>query len=197
MVSVPFTDLNQKDWQEILMIFSFMITPDQRASVIVPVEVIDRLQRTCFRGVNVRCAGNFFRWPRADLLLWDARIQSHIEKTMLDCWARRRFGNASITIGHEKPIGWESTNTRSSYPRKALGPFTPNRKSHALRVMSSKYVAPKTSLVTIVFEFKLEHEEPIMVIRSIYPGIDIGPLAGDITHRTGRVFFDWNHPGAP
>jgi len=34
-----------------------------------------------------------------------------------------------------------------------------------------------------------------VVIKSIYPGNDIGDLEGNITKREGVVFFDSNHPG--
>jgi hypothetical protein len=64
--------------------------------------------------------------------------------------------------------------------------------------MAARYKAPLTNKLTVVFEFQLATEDRphLMIVHSLYPGEDIGELSGDITENEGRVFFDWDHPGA-
>ena len=181
------------------MIFSFWMRPEQRATVMVPQDVIDRLSKTCFRGTHVQCAGNFFRWSGADTLLEDAFVQQLLDQKMEELWTKWRLGIGSLLVVYHSQVGWESTVPLKLHRRHLLERFKPNHKSRSLRVklLLHGVTAPKTNLITIVYDFKLEEGEPTMIIRSIYPGLDIGPLAGDVTRRTQRVFFDWDHPGAP
>jgi hypothetical protein len=96
-------------------------------------------------------------------------------------------------------VGWDSTAPRAHFRSTDLEPFSPNRWSAAMRVRPDRMrlLAPRTSLVTVAYELRCTMEDGFIVqIWTVYPGVDIGALQGNVTIRENRVFFDWNHPGA-
>ncbi|MEK7555009.1 MAG: hypothetical protein AAB518_03445 [Patescibacteria group bacterium] len=158
----------------------------------------DRLARTCFRGYEICCAGNFIRWSSLHELLEDLEVLEGLLHELQKAHCERDFSTQSIMIEYGAPIGWSSTAPRSEFEDSALEPFQPNRRSQVLRVRRSRkdLRSPLTDKITFVVEFKDENGMSTAVIHSIYPGDDVGELAGDITARRGVVFYDWNHPGA-
>lgn len=162
----------------------------------------ERLLTTAFRqeGRRQHLAGSFYFWdsPRQffgdrwvhELLLWhaDQLVEAGDE------------GSHSVTGTYRFWLGWESTDLLDKYDHSDLEEFNPNRRSRALRVRKDRYKikAPPTKKVTIVFEFRLATKDHnhLVIIHSVYPGEDIGELAGDVTERERRNFFDWGHRGA-
>lgn len=177
-------------------------------------KVCFRLRTTCFRGTYNKLAGNFSRWNSFHDLIYDTNfdfvksLSESVERTYMECLEKRKgFGNDVITLDFEEEIGWESTNERYKYHSDKLEEFKPNNRSIALRVkVGLKHIkAPKTSLVTIVYNIAIVNNDIVASIRTIYPGVYVGPLHNtekgkenevvNITERQGRVFFDWYHPG--
>lgn len=158
---------------------------------------IARLGNTCFRGPNKALAGNFFAWVNMRTFLNDLRVNQQIMSALRVINLGETSETHSIEMNLDHPIGWSSTDELDKYPQEDLEEFRPNRHSTGLRVKTScqKHRAPKTSTLTIVFEFKDEGDSFVAVIHSVYPGIDIGELDGDVSKRENVVFFDWNHPG--
>lgn len=167
------------------------------AKVFLREKALLRLDTTCFRHGDLPRSGNFSEWRRAGDLLHDALILEEIAGTIEELVAEDSFGTQSVTIDYGRVIGWTSTAPLGDFPEGDLEEFYPNRHSVALRVKSaSQHFAPQTSKLTIVFEFKLEDERPVLVIHSMYPGEDIGKLHGNVSRREEVAFFSWDHPGA-
>ncbi len=199
VVSVPFTDLNQCFWQENTMSFyKTCVLPNETDIKLVVRDVTEkRLSGTCFCGQDVGFAGNFSRWASVRNLLGDPIVTRELLADLYERCLTKDLGTHSIEIDYHSMVGWSSTAPRGDYRAEDLEPFQPNRRSVALRVKSDTgFLAPRTSKLTIVFEFKFECRLPVAVIHSIYPGKDVGELSGDVTEREGVVFFDWSHPGA-
>ncbi|HRH27011.1 MAG TPA: hypothetical protein PLZ99_02530 [Parcubacteria group bacterium] len=168
-----------------------------RYKLVVRDKTIERLKNTCFRGPNLALAGNFLAWVNMKAFLNNSRV---IQEILSEAREINLVGfslTRSIEVNLDHPIGWSSTAELDKYPQEDLEEFFLNRHATALRVKmgNHKYKAPKTNTVTIVFEFKDEGDSFVIVIHSIYPGIDIGELNGDVSKRENVVFFDWNHPG--
>lgn len=174
-----------------------------RARIIVRRDTEDRLLTTCFRGRHRRLAGNFRLFRNAHDVFDNVLIRRAFEKQIRDeiNGLHRKRGssaNVSFTVHGPPQLGWESTDRRDRYAEEALESFQPNRVSTALRVKTARtdLQVPFTDLVTFVCEVKRERHEWTVIVQSMYPGVDIGELRGDVTKREKRVFFDWDHPGA-
>ncbi|PJA47106.1 hypothetical protein CO172_03075 [Candidatus Uhrbacteria bacterium CG_4_9_14_3_um_filter_36_7] len=180
--------------------------------IIVSQQTEERLGGTCFRGKCVRKAGNFFRWEslhelfdRHDRLIDFLAATAQERAVLVDDEQgggpgtnRYTVDKFSCTFENGGDVGWESTVPRDGYPNWLLERFTPNRRSVALRIKMEhpEYRAPKTKLITFVCQLVFDAKDGfILIIHSLYPGVDVGELKGDMTGREGRVFFDWNHPG--
>lgn len=142
-------------------------------------------------------AGNFSKWATLESFFDEPLILRELEYHLNDA-RRHNIRTYSFEIVFDHPVGWSSTDDLRRYQDRDLEFFRPNRRSEGFRVkpLFSNLLAPQTNYVTIVFEFKKEHDGPTAVIHTIYPGRDIGELVGDVTEREGIVFFDWEHPGA-
>jgi hypothetical protein len=194
---VPSTDLNQKDWQEVTMLILKKLPDGTFAKIVVRKSAEERLAKTCFRGTDVKKAGNFSLWNSCEELFSDRLVLGRFLFDIDELWKERDFSTHSTSILHDTYVGWESTDWFENYVPDDVEWFQPNRNSSAFRVKSDRLdlPAPKTCNLTIVFEFKEERDRPVAVVHSIYPGDDIGELKGNVTERESRFFFDWNHPG--
>jgi hypothetical protein len=168
----------------------------KQVALIVRYATEERLATTCFRGKTKNLAGNFFRWENVGELFREQIVIDAFLKEIETALTDDSLSN-SVCIEFGAPIGWTGTDHVQKYHHECLEKFTPNRKSYALRVKTdrSDLAAPRTSLLTIVYEIRPEEDQTCIIIHSIYPGKDIGELKGDITARESCVFFDWNHPG--
>jgi hypothetical protein len=164
--------------------------------VICPIKVVKRLKTTCFRGRGLKLAGNFQLWESVEDVM-SGDVLTNLLDNALELWRTRDFGTHSLQLKMPTEVGWESTAAKRNFLVDELERFKPNKHSCAERVRPHhvKCLAPLTRDLTIVYEIKDQRREPKVTIRSIYPGVDIGELDGDVTKREGRVFFDWNYPG--
>jgi hypothetical protein len=201
-VTVPYTALYQKYWQEHMtktpLIFEFEFrSTGWPGKVIVKGNALEGITRRRFRP-NRKCAGNFFHWASIEDLLSDSYIQQRIEVTMVTCWRNLPSGHSDLLITCPLHIGWESTCTILNRPAEDFEPYAPSRSASMLRVRPESSIgpAPKTDLLTIVYEFHAYNQTPRLLIHSLYPGVRMGSLRGDISRREGRAFFHPDHPGA-
>ncbi len=173
--------------------------------VVVPKSTERRLAPLHFRGSQCQRAGNFRTW-RHPLDVFRHSLVKEQFLAELDAMTHEEYYTPqSVAIELGEVIGWESTDRHDLYPEDALEVFRPgngNRERSALRIRleRTEFQAPASKTITIVFTFGWDKNHKNCykaIIHSLYPGEDIGPLEGDITEREKRVFFDWNHPGAP
>jgi hypothetical protein len=196
VVPVPYTDLNQQ-----LAGGKMNLVKNLRSGVEVLIIVRrpteERLRAKCFRGKHLALAGNFYLWDSAESLFRDRTVIDQLLEELHDLWTKRDLGTHSQSITHELVVGWESTDPLENYAPDDLELFNPNRRSQGLRVKLHRtdLFAPKTQELTLVYELKSEDSNPVVIIHSIYPGIDIGELDGNVTQREERVFLDWTHQG--
>lgn len=157
----------------------------------------ERLASTCFRGVDVKKAGNFSRWNCIEKVLEDANVLEELLNDLNEACRDRNIGTSSLNIECPEFVGWESTDMAEKYNLGDLEVFKLNRKGRALRVKTDRtdLKAPRTKLLTVIYELKSEDGNFVVIIHSLYPGLDVGDLVGNVTERENRVFFDWGHPG--
>lgn len=180
------------------MFINKKLIEDTPVAIVVRRVTKERLRETCFRGPGVQKAGNFSRWHSAEALFSDAIVLELFLGYVAElCYKVDLPGTYSYSLSYPAPVGWESTDRLRKYDPGDLEEYALTRKSTCLRVKPDRVDlrAPKTCSITIVFELKLEHDRPVAVVHSLYPGADVGELEGNVTEREGRVFFDWNHPG--
>lgn len=130
-------------------------------------------------------------------------------------WNGGRNSTHRLTIEYPEDVGWDSAvNSLDSgldghWCPKCRRPdsrlvewFNPNyrKDATALRVRLNRkdVLAPLTDCITLVYQIKFESGIGWKVIvHTVYPGDDIGPLRGNISNREGIVMFDFKHPGEP
>ena len=154
-----------------------------------------------FRGQENRLAGNFSRWVSVRHLFLDSGVVDNFLEGLDEIWSENKGKSStdSLNLEYESMVGWECTDELELYEPEELEPFEPNEESTAMMVKEGRdmYLAPRTKLVTIVFEFIADRPKSVakVLIHRVYPGRDVGDLFGDITLREGRVFFNLDHPG--
>lgn len=162
-----------------------------------------RLSGRCFRGTERRLAGNFYRWESIVGALQDPEFRAKFLEALdlqfkqLEPFQDGMIDTVRFELCFDEAIGWSSTDHAEYYEEFLLEPFQPNDKSSAMRVKPDlkNVPAPATQILTVVVEIKIEADHAVAVIHTLYPGKDVGPLAGDVTKRANCVFFDWQHPG--
>lgn len=176
----------------------------------IPSHQEGRLAGTCFRGRDLRRAGNFCRWEHADEMFGDkaflGRLFEQVARSIRGVDLRDPV-TLTLTVGYGDTVGWASTRPRNPAIAAACETFSPNRRTVGLRVRQGEpFLAPPTSLVTLVIEFGKGRHGLTAKIHTIYPGPYVGQLRAtepgetepvDVTERENVVFFDWNHEGEP
>lgn len=159
-----------------------------------------------FRGRDVRCAGNFFRWDTLDAFLEDQEfldvLKEDVEEALIGNDLYRTF-----EYDFTSNIGWSSTVPLGKIDEDFLEPFFLNKIAFGMRVKSThqEIKAPLTRTITVTYELKCEtdrgngRQQLSVVIFSIHPGVGIGPIRGNMStsrnESAGWIFFDRNHPG--
>ncbi len=177
----------------------------QRKPALIVVKAKDeaRLVENHFRGKNLALAGNFSAWGRLRDLLTDYEVLRHVRNSLEDISDEKLWESThSYTFHMRGVIGWSSTAPRDDYQGEELQPFRLNKISRCLMVRPelTEVLAPQTSHLTMILEFRedrtaLGNLYPVIMLHSLYPGVDVGELRGDVTQREARVFFSWGHPG--
>ena len=171
---------------------------DERQVNIVIRDVAEKkISKKHFKGGHVRCAGNFFKWTCIDELFGERDFIDAIFEDASDAFGEGHIGTSSFSYNFRCPVGWSSTAPIHDFRREYFEKFYINKWSSGQRIRRNRtdLRAPKTDLVTVIYELKDEGEKIVIVIHSLYPGMDIGELKGDVSQREGCVFFDWDHPG--
>ncbi len=175
---------------------------DLQVYVLLNSAVWTRLTGTCFRGKSKALAGNFCRWVNYNEM-FDPNDRFILDQIINDAEVAVKKGckKNSFSIQFEDWIGWSSTDDRMVHENYRLEHFKINRRASGFRIRPDRkdVLAPKTRILTIIYEVKYEYENGriTLIIRSMYPGPDIGELVGDVSEREKFVFFGWNHPGEP
>ncbi len=170
-----------------------------------------RLAENCFRGRDLRAAGNLCRWDDEDALFED---KTFVELLLAACHEALRGVTISrngitrnVEVEYPQYVGWSSTAPIDSVSSRVLERYEPNPYTVARRVQPSAtaVLAPRTKLLTLAVEFRRARGGIEAIVHTIYPGPNIGALRRDpgdqnpqrlnVTEREGVVFFDWNHPG--
>jgi hypothetical protein len=170
-----------------------------RASVrfVVPRATRERLATTCFRHPSRGDAGRFASWRSADDVLSDLRIRKQllieVERHVRENKAPGSTYSRTVTL--PEFVGWESTLSFGEAKGVSVGDAAINRRATALFV-DDDTPAPRTRDVTVIFSVDDgQHEDFVAFVVSIYPGLDVGELAGDVSRREGCVFFHWQARG--
>lgn len=158
-----------------------------------------------FRGHDVRCAGNFFRWDTLDEFLEDDEflyvLKEDVEEALRENDLYRTF-----EYDFTASIGWSSTVPLAQIDEGFLESFFLNKIAFGMRVKSAHQdiKAPLTRTITVTYELKCEtdsgngRQQLSVVIFSIHPGVGIGPIRGNMStprkESPGWIFFDRNHP---
>jgi hypothetical protein len=184
-----------------------------RLLVTVPVDQETRLRKTCFRikegpGLqpNLPLAGNFRKawcFARVYRLVsteFDKMVIETIEEHLqTDGEAAKRLPfTESLQIAASDFVGWSSTAPLDSFHPEDIEEFQPNKRSYGLRVkLSAGINAPLTEFLTIIasFHYSSQDDEWRVVVQSVYPGKDVGELAGNVSKREGVAFFSFENPG--
>jgi hypothetical protein len=116
---VPQHDLEPAScWQEVTLHFSLKIPshfPNGNSSLffLVKEETVERLLERCFRGRDVRRAGNFSAWENVVQLFDHSIVRDEFLRDVLKSFEEMKRTqkpvcySANIDVGEE--IGWEST----------------------------------------------------------------------------------------
>ncbi len=167
------------------------------AHIIVPQRVRERLTGTCFRGRHLALAGNFSHFQTAGEVLGNRQVCSAFLNKLEELRSTGFTGTRALSILLTDTVGWESTQDIADLDPDVLERFRLNRRATALRVKSDRrdVRAPQTKDLTLVYEVCRDGRDIVAIVRSMYPGYNIGKLEGDVSKRENRVFFDWDHPG--
>jgi hypothetical protein len=186
-----------------------------------------RLQSTCFREggyagsfVHWRSLEEVLRNPtvREQLLAEALKVIERNEGTR-----QRDRGTQEVTLEAGAVIGWGSTtppltenrafrkywsaiadevwDTSQPLPpkvRKKVESFQPNNFSIAWCFKKDAgMLAPQTSLLTMHYKIFLEKGRWRIKVRALYPGPNLGRIAGRPSEEKGIIFFYWSNPGDP
>lgn len=177
--------------------------PNGCIKVVLPREQRKRLHGTCFRGKQVREAGNFSRWSGFDQMLDDPIFGEPFLEIVNDILLGRKplKGHGfkeRIGLKLSTPIGWSSTIPRELAPGGHLERRSLNHQAEALFQLDPSCPAPLTNVISLALGFKCPDQADLtatVLIETLYPGPNVGRLVGDVTEATGHVFFDFHHPG--
>ena len=167
----------------------------------------ERLRNTCFRPDACK-AGNFAFFRSVNHIL-----EQHffLNKLVVDVQLsigelaasnRTRGTFTSSLVSGRGYVGWVSTVKSAALPPgTALVACNPNEGTTAMRVLSEEVMAPRTRMLTFIYEIKPRTIGVwSVVIHSVYPGpaLELGskcfPLV--IPPETA-VFIPWSNPGVP
>lgn len=161
-----------------------MHLPFQDFILIVDHETKKKLAKTCFR--DVAQPGTFLHWENVQDIFYDQQVQQELIKEV-ETSIKEGSGVYSFSIDCHENIGLTST----ILIEKATGPLVKKPLNGKAEGMFVKMAAPLTSMLTVIYRLQLKKPRATVEILSIYPGIDVGVLEGDVSEREGVVFLDW------
>ncbi len=173
------------------------------AAVLAKLKTEEFLNGVSFLGREQPITGNFSLWESLGEAFADMRVMKFIRTYLSSVWEKEQWGDHSLHLTFDQPVGWERTAPRDDFSDRQLEIFRLAGNSPALRLKDDllDIKAPKTSELTIVARVRPE-KVPVdswcakMIILHMYPGVDIGPLGSEGSDlRESRVFFPKGHPG--
>ncbi len=166
-------------------------------NIIVHRENEETFRRHHFRGTQVAKAGNFLLWETLREAFHEEPFVRQLLMYVEECARAHRFGNFSLELVHEFPVGWSSVDDLKNYEEEDLEPYCPHHKLRILRIRidHTHLKAPKTSTVFINGHITRKLGAIQCTIHTMRPGKGIGKLEGNISQDRGVIFFDWEHPG--
>lgn len=175
-----------------------MYYPFARFNLIVPLQQEQRLRGTCFRGE--RKAGCFIRWRTAADVVLDPQVKAQLEEEIEDILDSKDFqpGDYSFTMELNDWVGWDSTASLEEVAGLQTEQRPLNKRTTALFVADPRFKARLTKLLTMIVKIQEDSRragDVAVLLESMYPGQDVGPLRGDVTAREGRIFLDWEQKG--
>lgn len=161
--------------------------------VIFRAETEERLKTTCFREKRA-LAGNFCLWSSFAELMAEPAIVGEFTRAIDDeiDTVGVQHVTSRLKVIHHEVVGWSSTIDSELVQTREMEKFSPNNRTRAWRMKDRTAVAPKTHTVTFIVEMCPKGDYWLIIVRSLYPGPDVGPLRGYMGH---CVFFDWSNPG--
>ncbi len=183
--------------------FRFWI-PMGKVGIALPMRQHSRLLETCFRGTEVREAGNFKQWPSFALMMRDQKLTERLSEIIDDVLREKGLPTRNqnyteiISVQLDEPVGWTSTIPCEQVQDMPSERRPLNKQSEALFIADKSVLAPLTNIVTFVAEFRVDlmgSLDALILIHSLYPGPSVGPLVGNMTEATGLMWFDFHHPG--
>ncbi len=114
----------------------------------------DRLSRTCFRGSECRCAGNFFTWKSCDHLFSNTWIKDSILRDAQIAYVNDCKQN-SFCIDFGRDVGWSSTDSIHNYTPGDLDDFYLNRLAQGKRVKTNSSLSSTNSNWKWILKFRL------------------------------------------
>lgn len=180
------------------MEFDLRLEDDTRVHVLVAPRVLETLSQTCFRGSDVRQAGNLHVWNSAELFFSDPAVLERLQHEIQDLWDNQDFGGHAFTFKFSRMVGWSVTDHEDKYRAEDLEihRLTPRSWCKRVRPVHQHILAPRCDIVTMTVELHAIEQSSIHVsIISVYAGEHYGELCGDMSERGKRIWFDHEHPG--
>lgn len=179
----------------------------------------DEHRETSFRGRELPLAGNFAFWTSIFDVLSDREVRTAILDDVVllvashqDRLTRKMSRRLQITL--TRHIGWSRGVYRiDDHAHQAW--WSPDDDAHdpdlvrhcQLGKWSTGWQvnldrldvrAPLTKALTLVYSVHWEeHNGWVIKIYKIFPGEDTGKMKGDMSRKSGMVFFHRDHPGQP
>lgn len=132
----------------------------------------------------------------------DNKLVEHLDEVADHEWTKNKvyifLENNSDFIGWQRTISMVELSSRIE-----LEVFQPNNRSIARRIKLDQpandgpIYAPRTNVMTAVCVIKrnVEAKEWVVFLIDVYPGEPLGRLNGDVTKKTGLVFYHPEHLG--
>jgi hypothetical protein len=170
-------------------------------------DVLRRLNLTCFGALGGKpFAGKFARWPNIETMLANKMFLAVFLKEADSLFGEITGTEGSfvrrVTLRMPEPIGWDTTAPRGGFGTDELDQYDLNMMTGGLIVKAdSPRKAPLTDLITLACHVSRSWGQQAIEIYGMNPGFDIGWISasngegGNVTEKTGRVFFAFDHPG--
>lgn len=166
-----------------------------------------RLNETCFRGSehlpqerpklagNFRACSSFYHFLHQPLLreAFDEGLRQIMRAKLSN-----KFYRMTLKLSH--PVGWESTLPLNELGQTELSQCQEQRLhpgATALFIPDNLIKAPLTNLITIAgrLNYHVRKELWVFDINTLYPGVDVGVLRGNMTDKTNRIWLHRHNRG--
>ena len=138
----------------------------------MPRSQAERLSELCFS--REQKSGRFKAWTSFWYLMNNKVIARSIVREIDRLLSEETDPLGSWDITVESPngwVGWASIVREDELlDETPIEAFRPNKKTNAYKVSDLNYLAPRTSLITLVFSILRRNGGMMVVVHSVYPG---------------------------